>query len=161
MAEEHTTTRSTVEATHGLNCPNCGGVVPIPGGQVIVACPYCDMRSFVKGERGIQRYQVPHRVDRKQAAGSSDVLSEREERHVGIEETRRFGNALVELDLHLRGVRIEIHQPVRARVLRSRDRAPVEVDDERRIPQQRVKLTLVTAVDPIIGVASPEQPSVP
>lgn len=55
------------EAAHGLTCPNCGGIVPIPEGQVIVICPYCDLRSFVQGERGIQRYQVPLRVKRDQA----------------------------------------------------------------------------------------------
>ena len=55
------------EPTHGLNCPNCGGVVLIPEGQVIVKCPYCDLRSFVRGERGLLRYQVPLRVDREEA----------------------------------------------------------------------------------------------
>jgi DNA-directed RNA polymerase subunit RPC12/RpoP len=53
---------------HGLNCPRCGGTVPIPEGQAIVQCPYCDMRSLVRGERGVRRYQVPCRVDRQTAA---------------------------------------------------------------------------------------------
>jgi DNA-directed RNA polymerase subunit RPC12/RpoP len=55
------------EAAHGLACPQCGGVVPVPEGQVIVACPYCDLRSLVKGERGLQRYQVPQKVAREGA----------------------------------------------------------------------------------------------
>ena len=55
------------EATQGLACPNCGGMVPIPEGQVIVRCPYCDLRSMVQGERGLLRYQVPLRVDREKA----------------------------------------------------------------------------------------------
>lgn len=59
---------SDKEVSHGLNCPNCGGVVPVPEGQLIVRCPYCDLRSFVRGERGLLRYQVPQRVDREQAA---------------------------------------------------------------------------------------------
>jgi DNA-directed RNA polymerase subunit RPC12/RpoP len=59
--------RAEGEVTHGLNCPNCGGIVPLPEGQVIVACPYCDLRVFVRGERGLQRYQVPLRVGREQA----------------------------------------------------------------------------------------------
>jgi hypothetical protein len=42
-------------------------MVPIPEGQVIVRCPYCELRSVVRGERGYQRYQVPCRVDRGQA----------------------------------------------------------------------------------------------
>lgn len=61
---------SNPEATHGLNCPNCGGIVPVPEGQVIVTCPYCDLRSFVKGERGLQRYQVEQHLDRDQAVQS-------------------------------------------------------------------------------------------
>jgi hypothetical protein len=52
---------------HGLTCPNCGGIVPIPEGQPIVECPYCQMRSLVRGERGLRRYQVPLRLERNQA----------------------------------------------------------------------------------------------
>lgn len=52
------------ESLQGLNCPNCGGMVSVPEGQLIVRCPYCEMRSFVRGERGILRYQVPQQVDR-------------------------------------------------------------------------------------------------
>lgn len=51
----------------GLNCPNCGGMLPIPEGQLVVRCPYCELRSFVHGERGILRYQVPQRLDRAAA----------------------------------------------------------------------------------------------
>lgn len=52
---------------HGLACPNCGGTIPIPEGQAIVACPFCQQRSLVSGERGLRRYQVPLRIDRNQA----------------------------------------------------------------------------------------------
>lgn len=52
---------------HGLACPRCGGMVPIPEGQVIVHCPFCDLRSMVRGDRGLQRYQVPQRLTREQA----------------------------------------------------------------------------------------------
>lgn len=52
----------------GLNCPRCGGTIPIPEGQPIVACPFCDLRSLVRGERGARRYQVPCRVDPPAAA---------------------------------------------------------------------------------------------
>jgi len=58
---------STNEALHGLSCPRCGGMVPIPEGQVIVICPYCDLRSTVQGEHGVNRYQVPCRVQHEQA----------------------------------------------------------------------------------------------
>lgn len=55
------------DSLHGLACPRCGGMVPIPEGQAIVKCPYCDLRSMVRGERGLQRYQVPRRINRDQA----------------------------------------------------------------------------------------------
>ena len=58
---------SDKEALHGLACPSCGGMVPIPEGETIVRCPHCDMRSMVRGERGLLRYQLPLRVDRHQA----------------------------------------------------------------------------------------------
>jgi hypothetical protein len=58
---------SETDSLHGLSCPRCGGMVPIPEGQVIVHCPFCEQRSLVRGERGLQRYQVPRRVAREQA----------------------------------------------------------------------------------------------
>ena len=58
---------SEKESTQGLNCPNCGGMVPIPEGQAIVRCPYCELRSFVRGERGVRRYQVPQQAARESA----------------------------------------------------------------------------------------------
>jgi hypothetical protein len=39
----------------------------IPEGARIVRCPYCDLRSVVKGDRGLLRYQVPRRLDREGA----------------------------------------------------------------------------------------------
>ncbi len=58
---------SEKETLHGLSCPNCGGMVPIPEGQIIVRCPYCELRSFVRGERGLLRYQVPRQIERQAA----------------------------------------------------------------------------------------------
>ena len=71
------------QALTGLGCPRCGGMVPIPEGQAIVICPYCDLRSVVnpgqlpagwtqrnwdqaaeKG-RGVRRYQAPLRIKRQ------------------------------------------------------------------------------------------------
>ncbi len=81
----------------GLGCPRCGGIVPIPEGQVLVACPYCDQRSVVSAisaqdaapaqtatedflaavgftqsketpaRLGIRRYQAQQQVNRDQA----------------------------------------------------------------------------------------------
>jgi hypothetical protein len=42
-------------------------MVSIPEGVAIVRCPYCELRSLVRGERGLRRYQVPQRVTREQA----------------------------------------------------------------------------------------------
>jgi len=58
---------SDKESSHGLACPRCGGVLAIPEGQLIVRCPYCDMRSYVRGERGLRRYQVPQRTEKVNA----------------------------------------------------------------------------------------------
>lgn len=58
---------SDSQSTKGLTCPRCGGVILIPEGQVIVRCPFCDLRSIVRGERGVRRYQVPARAGREQA----------------------------------------------------------------------------------------------
>ena len=68
----------TIEAVHGLNCPRCGGMVPVPEGQVIVNCPYCEQRSVVASSMaadaqdslGVRRYQAPLRVQREQAVQS-------------------------------------------------------------------------------------------
>jgi DNA-directed RNA polymerase subunit RPC12/RpoP len=58
---------SEPESVQGLSCPKCGGMVSIPEGQSVVRCPFCEQRSFVKGERGLRRYQAPVRVLREQA----------------------------------------------------------------------------------------------
>jgi len=58
---------SDKEALHGLSCPRCGGMIDIPEGQEIVICPFCELRSVVRGENGIRRYQIPLKVDRETA----------------------------------------------------------------------------------------------
>jgi DNA-directed RNA polymerase subunit RPC12/RpoP len=58
---------SETQTMKGLGCPRCGGIVPIPDGQTIVRCPYCDLRSIARGELGVRRYQVPARASREQA----------------------------------------------------------------------------------------------
>ncbi len=52
----------------GLSCPNCSGTLSVREGQRIVKCPYCDARSFVRGDRGVGRYQVARKVEREAAA---------------------------------------------------------------------------------------------
>jgi hypothetical protein len=67
---------SEKDKLHGLSCPDCGGMVPIPEGQTIVICPYCELRSFVRGERGLRRYQIPQMIDAERAkSGLRQFLS--------------------------------------------------------------------------------------
>lgn len=65
---------SEKEALHGLNCPKCGGVVPVPEGLAIVHCPYCDLRSLVRGDRGLRRYQIPLKIERQAAASTLGIF---------------------------------------------------------------------------------------
>jgi hypothetical protein len=58
------------EALKGLNCPRCGGMLPVPEGQAIVICPFCELRSVVRGKNGVRRYQVPMRINQAQAEES-------------------------------------------------------------------------------------------
>lgn len=58
---------AATSSSKGLTCPNCSGVVPVPEGARIVTCPFCDMRSLVRGDRGIRRWHVANKVDREQA----------------------------------------------------------------------------------------------
>ncbi len=51
----------------GLTCPQCGGMIPIPEGQVIVQCPYCSLCCLVQGDHGLLRYQVPLAAQRQAA----------------------------------------------------------------------------------------------
>ena len=75
---------SDTEIAKGLNCPRCGGVVPIPDGQLIVRCPSCDFRSIVQGDVGVRRYQVPVRSGRDHALRALDQF---------------FGNWAIALDI--------------------------------------------------------------
>ncbi len=52
---------------HGLNCPNCGGMLEIEEGQTIVDCPYCDVSSLLTGEKGMWRFRVRRGVEREKA----------------------------------------------------------------------------------------------
>jgi DNA-directed RNA polymerase subunit RPC12/RpoP len=85
---------SEKETVQGLSCPNCGGMVPIPEGQSVVRCPFCDQRSFVRGERGQRRYQVPARIQRDNALevlrrffGSSLAIARDAARQATLSET--------------------------------------------------------------------------
>lgn len=53
--------------SHGLLCPRCQSVIPIPEGVRVVQCPSCEMRSYVQGDKGTRRWQVARKVEREQA----------------------------------------------------------------------------------------------
>lgn len=55
------------DESKGLTCPACAHAVPIPEGARFVTCPSCQQRSFVQGDRGVQRWQVRRAIDRAQA----------------------------------------------------------------------------------------------
>ena len=57
-------------SSHGLLCPRCQSVVPVPEGIRIVQCQNCDMRSYVQGDKGTRRWQVNNRVQRASAMDS-------------------------------------------------------------------------------------------
>jgi hypothetical protein len=58
------------EAVLGLVCPYCQGRLEISEGERIVLCPYCEQCSYLKGERGIIRYQIQRKVDHQAASQS-------------------------------------------------------------------------------------------
>ena len=84
---------SDLQAVHGLACPRCGGMVPVPEGQVIVQCPFCSLSSVVRGERGMLRAQVQQRIDRERAVqamhrflGSNLAIARDAARQASLEE---------------------------------------------------------------------------
>jgi DNA-directed RNA polymerase subunit RPC12/RpoP len=87
---------SEADSVYGLACPNCGGMVPIPEGQAIVRCPYCELRSLVRGERGLRRYQVPLRVDQARSEATlAQFLKSSRAIAEGAENTARLEEAFL------------------------------------------------------------------
>lgn len=80
----------TMQRTQGLNCPNCGGIVPVPEGVRIVKCPFCDQRSLVQGERGVRRWQVCCRISREEAAKSIERFFSGLKKATDLRETARL-----------------------------------------------------------------------
>lgn len=85
---------SDLQAVHGMACPRCGGMVPVPEGQVIVQCPFCSLSSLVRGDRGRLRLQVQQRIDRDHAIqamhrflGSNLAIARDAARQAVLEET--------------------------------------------------------------------------
>src|SRR3972149_1005536 len=83
------------EAAFGLACPNCQGRLQIPEGVRIIRCPYCDQRSFVQGERGGLRYQVPRRLDRQAALATATGFLRGLDRAPGLSRQADFTDLFV------------------------------------------------------------------
>ena len=72
----------------GLTCPHCGSTVPIPEGESIVICSFCNLRSIVQGAAGLIRYHLPAQINREDALGhwqhflSSSLAIERKARRL-------------------------------------------------------------------------------
>jgi hypothetical protein len=82
-------------AALGLACPNCQGRLQIPEGVRIIRCPFCDLRSMVRGDRGILRYQVPRRIDRVIALDEARGFLRGLDRAVGLAQRADFTDLFV------------------------------------------------------------------
>jgi hypothetical protein len=80
----------SMQRTQGLNCPNCGGVVPVPEGVRVVQCPFCEQRSLVQGERGVRRWQVCCRISRQQAVESVESFYSGVNKAIDLKRTARL-----------------------------------------------------------------------
>lgn len=74
------------EAVLGLACPYCQGRLEISEGERIILCPYCKQCSYLKGERGVIRYQVQRKVDHQAASQSVKKFLEGPNRADGLRE---------------------------------------------------------------------------
>lgn len=68
----------------GLGCPRCGGIVPIPEGAVLVACPYCDQRSVVSAENTSMQKMQTAAEDFLDAVGFTQKQADQPAERLGI-----------------------------------------------------------------------------
>jgi hypothetical protein len=59
-----------MEAQSTLACPQCGGVSPLPSGQRLVVCGFCEATLFVDRSAVVSHYQLPRLLDAEQAAAA-------------------------------------------------------------------------------------------
>jgi hypothetical protein len=53
--------------TASLRCPQCGGENPLPSGERVLRCRFCDASLFVDRSGLVSHYRLPRLLDRKQA----------------------------------------------------------------------------------------------
>jgi len=88
--------RSNPEASaFGLACPNCQGRLHIPEGVRIIRCPFCDLRSLVRGDRGVRRYQVARSLDRDGALARARGFLRGLDRAPGLSRKAEFSDLFV------------------------------------------------------------------
>jgi hypothetical protein len=61
----------------------------------IIRCPFCDLRSMVRGERGTLRYQVPRRLDRDVALEKARGFLRGLDRAIGLAQRAEFTDLFV------------------------------------------------------------------
>jgi len=89
------TQREDTRPAVGLACPNCQGRLQIPEGVRVICCPFCGLRSLVRGDRGVRRYQVPRRLDRQQALRAARGYLRGLDRAPGLAERAVFSELFV------------------------------------------------------------------
>lgn len=82
-------------AASGLACPNCQGRLQIPEGVRIIRCPFCDLRSLVRGDRGVRRYQVRRQLSRQQALEKMRGFLRGLDRAPGLAQRAEFSDLFV------------------------------------------------------------------
>lgn len=50
-----------------VSCPQCGGESPLPSGQELLRCGFCDATLFVDRSQVVSHYRLPALLDRDQA----------------------------------------------------------------------------------------------
>jgi hypothetical protein len=83
------------ETAVGLACPNCQGRLQVPEGVRIIRCPFCDLRSLVRGDRGVLRLQVPRQLDRSTALAKAKGFLRGLDRAPGLSQRADFTDLFV------------------------------------------------------------------
>ena len=78
------------DESKGLTCPACARAVPVPEGARLVTCPSCQQRLFVQGDRGVQRWQVRHTVERAQAIKTVTAFFNGPDKAIGLQQRAKI-----------------------------------------------------------------------
>jgi hypothetical protein len=135
-------------------------LTPVPDRREPAVDRVAQRRPEVETNRLTGRAKLKEGRLRKPAVPGGPVLGEGEEGAVLLEELDRVRQLLLELCLELHGIGLHVDQPARPAVLRARDRAAVEVDDELGRVVQLEEPLLAEAVAAAVGVQRLVRPPV-